>query len=79
MYQQIPVYIFTQIPAIKKASIKGIKKGVSLRLRRICSSDNDYTARSKECTKYLLNRGHNLKLVQLMMSKKHHGRKHGNK
>ena len=72
MYQQIPVYIFTQIPAIKKASIKGIQKGVPLRLRRICSSDNDYTARSKECTKYLLNRGHDLKLVELRISKKDH-------
>ena len=31
----------------KKLSIKGIEKGVALRLRRICSSDNDYTAKSK--------------------------------
>ena len=35
----------------KKSSVKGIQKGVALRLRRICSSDNDYTAKSKECNK----------------------------
>ena len=29
-----------------KSSIKVIQKGVALRLRRICSSDNDYTAKS---------------------------------
>ena len=48
----------------KKSSIKGIQKGVALRLCRICSSDNDYTAESKEYTKYLVNRGHDLKSVQ---------------
>ena len=45
----------------KKTSIKGIQKGVALRLRRICSSYNNYTAKSKEYTKYLVNRGHDLK------------------
>ena len=46
--------------------MKGIQKGVSLRLRHICSSDNDYTAKSKEYTKYLVNDylGHDLKPVQ---------------
>ena len=50
----------------KKSSMKGIQKGVSLRLRHICSSDNDYTAKSKEYTKYLVNDylGHDLKPVQ---------------
>ena len=45
----------------KKSSIKGIQKGVALRL---CRSDNDYTAESKEYTKYLVNIGHDLKSVQ---------------
>ena len=35
-----------------KSSIKGNQKGVALRLRCICSSDNDYTAKSIEYTKY---------------------------
>ena len=48
----------------KKSSIKGIQKVVALRLRHICSSDNDYTAKSKEYTKYLVNRGEDLKPVQ---------------
>ena len=48
----------------KKSSIKGIQKVVALRLRHICSSDNDYTAQSKEYTKYLVNRGEDLIPVQ---------------
>ena len=48
----------------KNPSLKGIRKGVGLRLRRIYSSDNDYTGKLKEHTKYLVNRGHNLKSVQ---------------
>ena len=48
----------------KKSSIKDIQKVVALRLRHICSSDNDYTAKSKEYTKYLVNRREDLKPVQ---------------
>ena len=48
----------------KKSSGKGIRKGVALRLLRICSSDDDYPAKSIEYTKYLVNRGHDLKSVQ---------------
>ena len=48
----------------KKSSVKGVQKGVALRLRRICSSGNDYTAKSKDYTKFLVNRGHDLKSVQ---------------
>ena len=48
----------------KKSSVKGIQKVVALRLRRICSSDNNYTAKSTEYTKYLVNRGQDLKSVQ---------------
>ena len=48
----------------KKSSIRGIQKGVALRLHCICSSDNDYTAKSIEYTKYFVNRGHDLKLIQ---------------
>ena len=47
----------------KKSLIKGIQKGSALRLRRICSSVNDNTAKSKEYTKYLVNRRHDLKSV----------------
>ena len=48
----------------KKPSIKGIQKVAALRVRRICSSDNDYTAKSLEYTNYLVNRGHDLKSVE---------------
>ena len=45
------------------SSIKGIQKGVALRLRRICSSDEEYDIRSKEYIAYLVARGHNPILV----------------
>ena len=47
----------------KKSSIKGIQKGVALRLRRICNSKNDYTAKSIEYTKYLVNKGHIFNII----------------
>ena len=42
----------------KKSSIKGIQKGVVLRLRCICSSDDECTTKSEEYARYLVNRGH---------------------
>ena len=42
----------------QKATIKGIQKGVSLRLRRICSTLEEYDAKSKEYSAYLVARGH---------------------
>ena len=39
-------------------SIKGIQKGVSLRLRRICTTLEEYDAKSKEYAAYLVARGH---------------------
>ena len=48
----------------KNSSHKGIQKVVTLRLCRICSTDNDITAKSTEYTKYLVNRGQDLKSVQ---------------
>ena len=42
----------------QKASIKGIQKGVSLRLRRICSTIEEYDLKSKEYAAYLVARGH---------------------
>ena len=48
----------------KTSSTEGIQKDFAPRLRRSCSSGNDYTAKSKECTKCLANRGHDLKSVQ---------------
>ena len=41
-----------------KLSIKGIQKGVALRLRRICTTVEEYDAKSKEYTAYLVARGH---------------------
>lgn len=40
-----------------------MQKGVALRLCLICSNDDDYTAKSKEYTKHLINKGHDLKWV----------------
>ena len=44
-----------------KLSIKGIPKGVALRLRRICSSDAEYDIKSNEYINYLLKRGYDKK------------------
>ena len=53
----------------KDSSIKGIQKSVSFRLRRICSSGNDYRAKYKEYTKYLTNSRHGLNSVHQSFSK----------
>ena len=73
------MYIFTRISAIK--TNKCIQKGVALRLCLICSSDNNYTAKLKEYTKYLVNKEHDIKWVKqcLMVLGKHRERKHGKK
>ena len=42
-----------------KSQIFGIAKGVALRLRRICSSDEDFKQKSKEYFKYLTDCGRN--------------------
>ena len=47
-----------------KASKKGISKGVALRLRRICSTDDDYALQSKKYMAYLVSCGHNPDLVK---------------
>ena len=44
-------------------SILGIQKGVALRLRRICSTDEEFNNKSKEYKAYLIGRGHKLKNV----------------
>ena len=41
-----------------RASINGIPKGVSLRLRRLCSSDEDFDRQAAEYMKYLKLRGY---------------------
>ena len=46
------------------SSINGIPKGVALRLRRICSTDDDYKQKSAEYTSYLVNLGHNAQSVK---------------
>ena len=45
-------------------SILGIQKGVALRLRRICSTDEKFNNKSKEYNAYLIGRGHKLKNVE---------------
>ena len=45
-------------------SILGIPKGVVLRLRRICSTDEVYNNKSKEYKAYLIGRGHKLKNIE---------------
>ena len=42
----------------KKSTIKGVQKYVALRLRRICSTSNEYEMKSKEYISHLTNRGH---------------------
>ena len=48
----------------QEASIKGIQKGVALRLRRICSTIEEFDTKSKEYSAYLVARGHNPYSVQ---------------
>ena len=48
----------------KKASLEGIQKGVALRLRRICSRDEDFEMKAKEYSAYLVGRGHDPKVVR---------------
>ena len=42
-----------------QSSITGIPKGVSLRLRRLCSTDVEYDKQSKQYTDHLKLRGYN--------------------
>ena len=44
-------------------SINGIPKGVALRLRRICSNDNEYIKKADEYKSYLIDRGYKHKQV----------------
>ena len=46
------------------SSVKGIQKGVALRLRRICSSVEEFNLKSKEYMAYLVARGHSPKDVK---------------
>ena len=48
---------------MQNSSIKGIYKGLGPRLYCMCGSDNDHK-KSKEYTKYLVNRGHDINSVQ---------------
>ena len=40
------------------SSVNGIQKGVALRLRRICSTDEEFESKAKEYKAYLVARGH---------------------
>ena len=42
-----------------RSQIRGIAKGVALRLRRTCSEDSDFHEKSKIYAQYLINCGHN--------------------
>ena len=44
-------------------STLGIQKAVALRLRRICSTDEEFSNKSKEHKPYLIGRGHKLRNV----------------
>ena len=46
-----------------KATKLAVQKGVALRLRRICSSDDEFTKKSKDYQAYLVTRGHDPKDV----------------
>ena len=48
----------------KKSSKNGIIKGAALRLRRICSTMEDFKIKSPEYMAYLVARGHSAKLVK---------------
>ena len=52
-----------------KSSINGIPKGVSLRLRRLCSTDAEYDLKSADYKEYLAVRGYNEKTVEKEFSK----------
>ena len=45
-------------------AIGGIQKGIALRIRRICSLEQDYFEKSKEYMAYLVARGHSPKKVK---------------
>ena len=45
-------------------SILGIQKGIALRLRRICLTDEEYNNKSKEYKAYLIGRGYKLKNIE---------------
>ena len=51
-----------------KVNIENIPKGVALRLRRICDSDNKFEKRSKECQKYFIARDYKPRKVTKQIS-----------
>ena len=53
----------------KPSSINGIPKGVALRLRRICSTTQEYQNKAEEYSSYLVARGHNPKTVKSTFDK----------
>ena len=53
----------------KSSSINGIPKGGALRLRRICSTTQEYQNKAKEYSSYLVARGHNPKTVKSTFDK----------
>ena len=53
----------------KSSSMNGIPKGVTLRLRKICSTTQEYQSKGKEYSSYLVARGHNPKTVKSTFDK----------
>ena len=53
----------------KPSSMNGIPKGVTLRLRKICSTTQEYQSKAKEYSSYLVARGHNPKTVKSTFDK----------
>ena len=56
------------ITCFPKNSIENVPKGVALRLRRICDSDDKFEERSVQYQKYLVARDYKVKLVKLKNS-----------
>ena len=53
----------------KPSFINGIPKGVALRLRKICSTTQEYQNKAEEYSSYLVSRGHNPKTAKSTFDK----------
>ena len=60
-------YVFPNI-CFPKSNIENIPKGVALRLRRICDSDNKFEKRSKEYKNYFIARDYKPRKVRKQFS-----------
>ena len=56
--QQTPLYL-QATSCHEKTTINIVPKGVALRLRRICSNNNNYQKKASEYTNHLVKHGYN--------------------